>query len=138
MAEAAVEEYLKSLAEPRRSEVRQIHDFIRRTVSDLEPYMERQDMIGYGRYHYRYATGREGESCIIGLSSRKAHISVYAMGGDGEQYVAERMRHLLPKADIGKSCIRFKRLEQVDFHGLGQILKASKESMEPLRVAVEG
>jgi hypothetical protein len=138
MAPAAVEGYLESLAEPRRSEVRQIHDFIRRTVPDLEPYLEREGLIGYGRYHYKYATGREGESSIIGLSSRKAYISVYAMGGDGEQYVAERMRHLLPKADIGKSCIRFRKFEHVDFDGLAPILKASEAAMAPMRVPVEG
>jgi hypothetical protein len=138
MAPAEVERYLESLAEPRQSEVRQIHDLIRKTVPDLEPYMDREGLIGYGRYHYRYATGRQGEAAILGLSSRKAYISVYAMGGDGEEYVAEQMRHLLPKADIGKSCIRFRKFEHVDFDGLAEILKASKESMEPLRIPVEG
>jgi hypothetical protein len=40
-------------------------------------------VIGYGPYHYKYATGREGDSCIIGLSGRKNYISLFAMGGDG-------------------------------------------------------
>lgn len=58
-----------------------------------------KDLVGYGRYHYKYATGREGESSIVGLSSRKAYISVHATGGDGELYVAERFKDQMPQAD---------------------------------------
>ena len=134
----AAQSYIDGLEEPRRSELQQIHDFIRRTVPDLEPYMYGEHLIGYGRYHYKYATGREGEASIIGMSSRKAYISVYATGGDGEMYVAERYKDRLPKADIGKSCIRFKKLEHIDFEVLGKILKESEASMAPLKVPVKG
>jgi hypothetical protein len=136
-AEAA-QAYIDGLDEPRRSELNQIHAFIRTTVPDLDPYMYGKDLIGYGRYHYKYATGREGEASIIGLSSRKAYISVYATGGDGEQYVAERFKDQMPKADIGKSCIRFKKFEHIDFDVLGKILKESEAIMAPLKVPVEG
>ena len=136
-AEAA-QAYIDGLEEPRRSELQQIHDFIRRTVPDLEPYMYGKDLVGYGRYQYKYATGREGEASIIGLSSRKVYISVYATGGDGELYVAERFKDQLPQADIGKSCIRFKKFDHIDFDVLGKILKESEATMEPLRVPVEG
>lgn len=81
--------YIEALEEPRRSQLLRLHDFIRTTVPELAPFMERPGLIGYGSYHYRYATGREGDSAIIGLSSRKNYISVYATGGDGHQYVAE-------------------------------------------------
>ena len=134
----AVQRYIAGLDEPRRSEHQQLHDFIRRTVPVLEPYMYGDNLIGYGRYHYKYATGREGEASIIGLSSRKAYISVYAMGGDGEMYVAERYKEQMPKADIGKSCIRFKKFEHVDFEVLGRILKECEATMAPLRVRVKG
>ena len=136
-AEAA-QSYVDGLNEPRRSELHQLHDFIRRTVPDLEPYMDGENLIGYGRYRYKYATGREGEASIIGLSSRKAYISVYAMGGDGEMYVAERYKDQMPKADIGKSCIRFKKFEHVDFEVLGRILKECEATMAPLKVPVKG
>ena len=130
--------YIDGLPEPRRSQLQQIHEFIRRTVPDLEPHLDRENLVGYGRYHYKYATGREGESSIIGLSSRKAYISVYATGGDGEKYVAEQFKDQMPKADIGKSCIRFKKFEDVDFEVLGKILKESERTMADLKVPVEG
>lgn len=135
--EQAAQAYIDGLEEPRRSELQQIHEFIRRTVPDLEPYMYGKDLVGYGRYHYKYATGREGESSIIGLSSRKAYISVYATGGDGELYVAERFKDQMSKADIGKSCIRFKKFEHIDFEVLGKILKESEATMAALKVPVE-
>lgn len=134
----AAQAYIAGLEEPRRSQLQQIYDFIRRTVPDLDPYMYGKDLVGFGRYHYKYATGREGEASIIGLSSRKAYISVYATGGDGELYVAERYKDQMPQADIGKSCIRFKKFEHIDFEVLGRILKESEATMAPLRVPVEG
>ena len=106
---------------------------IRSTLPELEPYMERPEMIGYGSYHYKYASGREGDSCIIGLSSRKNYVSLYAMGGDGDEYVAEKYRWSLPKADIGKSCIRFKRLDDLDLDVLGKVLKESERTLAHLK-----
>ncbi len=93
-------------------------------------------MIGYGRYHYKYASGREGDSAIIGLSSRKAYISIYVTGGDGEQYVAEKYRDELPKADIGKACIRFKKFDDIDFEVLSKVLKESESTMAHLKVPI--
>jgi hypothetical protein len=90
-------------------------------------------MIGYGSYHYGYATGREGDSCIIGLSSRKNYISLYAMGGDGGEYMAEKYRSELPKADIGKSCIRFKRLDDLNLDILAKVLKESERTLAHLK-----
>jgi hypothetical protein len=130
--------YIDGLPEPRRSQLQQIHEFIRRTVPDLDPYLYRENLVGYGRYHYKYATGREGEASIIGLSSRKVYISVYATGGDGDKYVAELFKDQLPEADIGKSCIRFRKFEDIDFEVLGKILKESERTMAGLKAPVEG
>lgn len=138
MGAEAVQAYFDGLAEPRRAQLQEIHEFIRRSVPDLEPYMYGKDLVGYGRYHFRYATGREGEASIIGLSSRKAYISVYATGGDGGLYVAERFKDQMPNADIGKACIRFNRFEHIDFDVLGKILKESEAAMAPVKVPVEG
>jgi hypothetical protein len=63
-------------------------------------------MLGYGRYHYRYASGREGDAARISVASRKGGISLYVNAVDGERYLAESYRDRLPRADIGKSCVR--------------------------------
>ncbi len=114
------EEYIAALDEPRKSEIRRIHDLIRETVPDLEPHI-RSKMIGYGTDHYKYASGREGDWFKIGLASNKNYISLYACGVCKGGYVAELNKDRLPKANIGKSCIRFKKLDDLDVEVLKEI-----------------
>jgi uncharacterized protein YdhG (YjbR/CyaY superfamily) len=126
---ATHDEYIEGLAEPRRSEVRAVHELIRRTVPQLEPTME-FGMPGYGRYHYRYASGREGDWMLIGLASNKNYISLYVTAAcpDGT-YLAESYSDRLPRASIGKSCIRFKRLADLDQDTLATLLREAVELM---------
>ncbi|MGH9804389.1 MAG: DUF1801 domain-containing protein [Candidatus Acidiferrales bacterium] len=120
-------EYIESLLEPRRSELRELHRLITRTAPKLKPKMWGVMIgIGYGSYHYRYATGREGDWPVIGLSSRKNYISFYGCLTDGKQYIAEKYKKQLPKANIGRSCIRFKRLADVDLRVLARIIKENQ------------
>jgi hypothetical protein len=79
-------------------------------------------MIGYGRFHYRYATGREGDASLIALSSRKQYISLYVLCADAGGYLAERYADRLPRANIGKSCVRFKRVDDLDLDALRELL----------------
>jgi hypothetical protein len=116
-----VDEYLASLPEPRRGEVEEIHALIRETVPHLEPTIM-YGMIGYGRFHYRYASGREGDSCILGLAGRKQYVSVYVLG------VSEEQRAALPTADIGVGCIRFRRLDGVDREALRRVIREKSET----------
>ena len=71
-------------------------------------------MLGYGEYHSRYASGREGEASIVALASHKRYISLYVQCTADGRYLAESYADDLPRASIGKSCIRFKRLGDVD------------------------
>ncbi len=71
-------------------------------------------MLGYGTYRYRYASGREGESAVLSLASRKGHVSLYVQCTKDGRYLAESYVDRLPKASVGKSCVRFKRLSDVD------------------------
>jgi Domain of unknown function (DU1801) len=117
------EQYIDELEEPRRGDSRWLHGLIRKTVPKLEPYME-YGMIGYGRFHYRYASGREGDTCTIGLASNKRSISLHLITTDEEgNYLAELYRDRLPKADIGKSCVRFKRLDDLDERVLREMIR---------------
>lgn len=110
------------LDEPRRSEIRQLHDLILATAPGLKISMWSVG-IGYGSYHYHYASGREGDWPPLALSSRKQYIALYAscVSDDGE-YIAEKYKKDLPKADIGKSCIRFKHLTDVDLEIIKKII----------------
>jgi hypothetical protein len=128
---ATHEEYIERLAEPRRSEIRALHDLIRRTVPQLEPTMD-FGMLGYGKYHYRYPSGREGDWMLVAVASNKNYISLYvtAAAPDGG-YLAETYKERLPKASIGKSCVRFKRLGDVDQEALAGLLRTAAEMGAP-------
>jgi hypothetical protein len=122
------EQYIAQLEEPRREQVGRLHELITATVPELEPYME-SGMIGYGRYHFRYATGREGDWCVLGLASHKRYISLYVTAEDGRGgYLAEGYRDRLPKADIGKSCVRFQRLDDLDQEALRELVREAAKS----------
>jgi len=71
-------------------------------------------MLGYGPFHYRYASGREGDTTLLGLASQKRYISLYVQCSNGGRYLAESYAERLPKASVGKSCVRFARLSDID------------------------
>lgn len=121
------EEYMLALEADRREQISAIHAFICATVPELEPYIQ-GGMLGYGRYHYRYASGREGDWCRVGLASNKQYISLYCCAADEQGYVAERFRDRLPKASIGKSCVRFKRWGDLDHEVVAEMLRLTAAS----------
>jgi len=122
-----VEEYLASIDEPRRGEVEQLHDLIRAELPDLEPKLW-GSVIGYGSYHYKYPSGKEGDWFIIGLSNRKSYISLYVVAVKNGKYVAESYQDKLPKTKIGKSCINIKRLADVDLDVVRQLIREGAEA----------
>lgn len=123
-----VREYIAAIDQPRRGEIQKLHAFIRKAVPDLEPHLA-SGMIGYGRYHYAYESGRQGDWFQIGLASQKSYISVYVCASDNGTYVAERHRKLLPKANVGRSCIRFKKLADIDLDALGRVVREGARVM---------
>ncbi|MGV9365397.1 DUF1801 domain-containing protein [Amycolatopsis sp. NPDC003731] len=120
------EDYFAALPEPRQGELRALHALIRESAPHLEPTME-FGTPGYGRYQYRYASGREGAAATVSLASRKGGISLYVACLAGDRYLPELFAERLPKASVGKSCVRFKRLSDVDIEVLGELLRATAE-----------
>jgi hypothetical protein len=81
-------------------------------------------MRGYGPFHYRYESGRAGDAHRIAVAERKTGISLYvlALTEDGE-YLAQARAGRFPKANVGKSCIRFKRLDDLDLDALRALIE---------------
>ena len=121
------EEYIAALPEPRRHDVEQIHAFIQKTLPPLKPHIL-SGMIGYGTYHYRYASGKEGDWSLIALASQKNYISLYVCSIEDGTYIAETYTDKLPNASIGKSCIRFKSVDDIDFTILAEIIKKAQKN----------
>lgn len=116
------EEYIDRLDEPRRTDIRTLDELIRSTAPNLEPHLA-SGMLAYGRYHYKgKSKGTEGEWFHIGLASNKNYISLYVMAADKDGYLAESYKARLPKADIGRSCVRFKRLTDLDPEALNELI----------------
>ncbi|MEO6730798.1 MAG: DUF1801 domain-containing protein [Ferruginibacter sp.] len=93
-----------------------------REWSGFEPKMWGPTMIGFGSYHYKYASGHQGDAMLIGFSPRKAELSLYvnAPGNDDKKLLNE-----LGKYRMGKSCIYFKKLVDLNLDTLEKLSKAT-------------
>jgi hypothetical protein len=108
------DDYIASIEDPgRRAEIEALDRLIQEQAPELERHM-RSKMLAYGTYQYRYASGREGEAGVISLASQKRYISLYVSCVEDGAYIAERFAPRLPEADVGRSCVRFTRLDKVD------------------------
>jgi hypothetical protein len=81
------------------------------SASQEKPKMWGLSIIGFGSYHYKYDTGREGDMPLIGFSPRKAATVLYGMNASSE---AEALRAKLGKHTTGKGCLYIKKLADVD------------------------
>lgn len=115
-------EYIDSLSEPRKSEIQKLDQLIRKTVPKLEPHIM-VGMLGYGKYRYKSSSGREGDWSVIGLASQKNYISLYICAVNERGYLAEQYKSEFPKANIGRSCVRFKKTADVDLKVMAQMLR---------------
>jgi hypothetical protein len=115
-------EYIAKLDDPRRAEVSALDALIRKTAPKLEPFVH-SGMLAYGRWHYKYDSGREGDWFRIGVASNKNYISLYICAGDKNGYIAEQYKDELPKANIGRACVRFKRLGDLDLVVLRKLIR---------------
>ncbi|UWQ57858.1 DUF1801 domain-containing protein [Leisingera caerulea] len=126
---ASVEAFLASV-EPahKAAEAQQLGALFRR-VSGFEPRLWGPSIIGYGRYHYRYASGREGDFLATGFSPRKARHSIYIMPGY-QDYGAILSR--LGKHKLGKSCLYVNKLADIDLEVLAELIRAGLKDLNAI------
>jgi len=84
-------------------------------------------IIGFGKYHYKYASGHEGDAPLLGFSPRKAAISLYIYNCEGEETA---LLSKLGKFKMGKACIYIKRLSDIDLSIAKQIAEESIKSVQ--------
>jgi len=95
--------------------------------SGFEPEMWGPTIIGFGNYHYKYASGHEGDAPIIGFSPRKAAFSLYVYS---ETELSAKLLADLGKFKIGKACIYIKKLADIDVAVLQQLVMESIQYIE--------
>jgi hypothetical protein len=107
----SVTAFLESVPDPRRRADAEAVCALIAEVTGAPPQMWGTSIVGFGTYHYRYATGREGDWPPVGLSPRKQSLTIYLSAGFDS--VADQLARLGPHT-TGKSCLYVKRLADVD------------------------
>jgi hypothetical protein len=95
-------------------------------VTGEQPRMWGDSIIGYGKYHYKYASGREADWFLTGFSPRKQSLTLYIMSGF-DQY--DSLLGKLGKYKTGKSCLYINKLEDVDMEVLRELVRQSAQHM---------
>ncbi|MGD8495049.1 MAG: DUF1801 domain-containing protein [Gemmatimonadales bacterium] len=122
--DASVTAFLDAVEdETRRSDARRVLELMR-DVTGEEPRMWGPSIVGFGDYHYRYESGREGDWFLTGFAPRKANLVLYIMSGFPRH--AELMERL-GKHRTGKSCLYVNRFDDLDLDVLRELIRRSVE-----------
>ncbi len=120
--EASVAAYLDAIDdEVRRKDCTALAKLMAKATK-VKPKMWGSSIVGFGTHKYKYESGREGETCLIGFSSRKGDISIY---GTGSAPLRERLLSKLGKHKTGKGCLYIGKLQDIDVDVLGQLIVES-------------
>lgn len=120
--DASVERFLKSVKdETKREDCYKIISLMQK-ITKADPKMWGSSIIGFGSYHYKYASGHEGDMCLTGLSPRKQNITVYLAAGFE---MKNELLKKLGKHKTGKACLYINRLDDVDMKILKKLIAES-------------
>jgi hypothetical protein len=123
---ASVDEFLNSIKdEKKKTSSRRILDIMEQ-ASGEQPQLWGNSIVGFGRYHYKYASGREGEWFLTGFSPRKANLTLYITSGF-DQF--PNLLEKLGKFKTGSSCLYIKKIEDIDLNILEELIRASVDHM---------
>jgi len=117
-------EYIASLSDEKKKNMELLFNKISKAIPNEKPYMM-SGIIGFGKYHFKYASGREGDWLTIGLKENKTGYSIYicSIDKDTNKFLIEMNSKKIGKASCGKSCIRFKKLEDIDLDFVLSLIK---------------
>ncbi len=121
-----VNEYLKQIPEERKQIINSLHQFIQKSAPKLKPHFA-YNMLGYGSFKYVNYKKEIIDWPTVALANQKNYISLYVCALEDGKYLAEQNKTRLGKVSVGKSCIRFKKLEDLNLSVLKEIIvKAAK------------
>lgn len=133
----SVAEYLEGVPEDRREIIEFLHKFIQKQAPSLKPHLA-YNMLGYGSFAYKSYKKEMIEWPVVALANQKNYVSVYVCAVDDGEYLAEKYKEKLGspsagqttanrgKVSVGKSCIRFKKLEDVNLEVLAQVINEAE------------
>ena len=118
----SVKEYFAMLPEDRRAPMEFLHKFIQQTAPSLKPIFA-YNMLGYGTFKCKNYKKEIIDWPIVALASQKNYISLYICALDHGEYIAEKYKKELGRVNVGKSCIRFKKLDDLNLQTLKKVIK---------------
>ena len=122
--DSSVTEFIESVeSEKKKADAYQLVEIFEE-VTGYEGKMWGPSIIGFGRYHYRYASGREGDAPLVGFSPRKAKISLYLAYESEDR---EKLLEIFGKHMKSKACIYVNKLADIDTNVLKDLIKHTVE-----------
>lgn len=127
--------FLNAVKDPRRKKDAFTVLELMRSVTGNEPAMWGPSIVGFGSYHYVYASGHEGDACLVGFSPRKEALVLYLMGDPAER---EAFLKKLGKCKAGKGCVYVKSMDDIHVPTLRQMIRASVRYLTKLYPPARG
>jgi hypothetical protein len=121
--QANVQSFITSLPEPRRADAKALAELMQ-SVSRQKPKIWGTSIIGFGTYHYRYDSGREGDMPLLCFSPRKSANVIYNMGSADKSLLGKLGKH-----SLSGSCLHIKTLSEVDLRVLKALVVKSFAKM---------
>ena len=113
--------YIASVPDDRRPAIRKLHRLIRKTAPSLKPHIQHR-MLGYGSANSAGKTGHNGNAFVIGLANQKNHLALYFCVTENGNYLAENYAEELGKVNCGKSCVRFRTIEDLNLEVVAELV----------------
>ena len=125
--DSSVSEFLDKVNNAKRRADSYVVLELMKKITNSEPSMWGPSIIGFGHYHYKYASGRENDWFLTGFSPRKQSLTLYIMSGF-KKY--DEILSRLGKYKTGKSCLYINKLEDIDKKVLDELIASSVEFLK--------
>lgn len=123
---ASIKEYIESLPKERKEQILFLDKLIKKS-SKLKPHFA-YNMLGYGSFKYKNYKNEIVDWPVLALASQKNYISLYVCATHEGKYIAEENKSKLGKVGVGKSCIRFKNVKDLNLEELKKVIKLAEKS----------
>ena len=116
----SVQKFLNDIPDPAKRKDCKTIAAMMTEISGYKPKMWGPSIVGFGSYHYKYASGHEGDSALLGFSPRKQALTLYVLNGSDEE---KELLKKLGKHTTGKCCLYIKQLSDVDLPTLKALIR---------------
>ena len=118
----SVEDFLDGVTDDKKRQACYTILDLMKQATKSKPVMWGDSIVGFGTYHYKYASGREGDWFLTGFSPRKQNLTLYIMSGFSEY---DALLSKLGKFKTGKSCLYINKIEDIDLSTLKELIQRS-------------